>query len=292
MNMSIQAQLKEAANAKRQEAVEIRKRVNELAQAAEQAEKEAEGTQAAYDAYIASTSGTTAPASSKGARNKVKATATVKKAVAKGKAKAAAAPKKAPKAKATKAKAAAAPKKKAEAPKVAAKAKAAAPKKKAVAKAKAAPTAKKSAANAKISKTRKAVADGKIPPLKERLRLVMGSKEMEVKDIITELEKKNWLPDSKDPSTYMSFMLSSSKDDFERVSRGKYKVLAKKTDTTAAAAPKAEKKKVTPRKTNGKAKAAPKAAQAAAPATPAPSNGEVDKELASLGTNVAENPFL
>lgn len=289
--MSIQVQLKEAASAKRQEAVEARKKAAELAQAAEQAEKEAEGTQAAYDAYIASTSGKApAKAPAKGSRNKVKATATVKKTAAKSKA-----TKAAPKATAKKAtKATAAPKKKAAA--------AASAPKKAAAKVKAAPkkaatkgAAKKAAAanSAKISRTRKAVADGKLPPLKERIRQVMGSKEMEVKEIIVELDKKGWLPESKDNSTYMSYMLSSSKEDFERVSRGKYKVI-QKTATAAAAKP-AEKKTVTPRKTNGKAKAAPKAqpeAAKATPATPALSNGEIDKELAELGNNVADNPFL
>lgn len=53
----------------------------------------------------------------------------------------------------------------------------------------------------------------------------MGSKEMIVKDIIAELKKKNWLPESKDISTYLSFTFLLHKNDFARVSRGKYRVL-------------------------------------------------------------------
>ncbi len=76
----------------------------------------------------------------------------------------------------------------------------------------------------RISKARKAVAQGKLPPLKVRIKKVMGDKDMEVKVVIAELDKKGWLPESNDISTYISFMLSSLKNDFVRIKRGVYKV--------------------------------------------------------------------
>ena len=153
--------------------------------------------------------------------------------------------------------------------------------------AKAAPKAAKAAKKVQtelgktISESRKAVADGSLPPLKDRLKIVMGAGEVSIKTIVDALSAKNWAPKSKSLGTYISFMLGSHPETFERVRRGVYKVIS---SNGSAKAPKA---KLQPTKVNGK-KASAKKGEAA-------STEKVDTSLAELGVNdsgAAANPFV
>jgi len=78
-----------------------------------------------------------------------------------------------------------------------------------------------------ISKSRKAVALGEVPKLEDRIIQVMGQDECGIKEVVSRLEKRGWLPDSKDPNQYINFMLNSCKQAFENARRGVYRV---KTD--------------------------------------------------------------
>ena len=78
--------------------------------------------------------------------------------------------------------------------------------------------------NKAISMSRKAVAKGKIPPLKTRLKIVIDDQEMRIRDIIPKLKEQGWLPRCQDPSTYLCMVLSTEKGDFRRVERGVYAV--------------------------------------------------------------------
>jgi len=76
----------------------------------------------------------------------------------------------------------------------------------------------------KISNNRKAVAEGAMPSLRVRLATVIGDEHLKVSDIRKRLADRNWLPESADLSTYLSFSLTSNKETFDKVSRGVYKV--------------------------------------------------------------------
>lgn len=117
------------------------------------------------------------------------------------------------------------------------------------------------------------------PPLHEKIKIVMGSKEMTIDDVIEALKAHDasWVPKSRDLNAYISLVLSTHLEDyFDRVKRGIYKV--KKNAPAAATAPSTAKEASAPAptgpglaKTNGKR---------------GPSNG-----LEEFGTNVAESPF-
>ena len=88
---------------------------------------------------------------------------------------------------------------------------------------------------------RRAVAEGKRPPIKDAIGKIMGSKTMSIDDIFEGLKAKSWLPNSSEPRQYISYLLSTSKDRFERVAsagRGFYR--AKSADTKVEPAPKAD----------------------------------------------------
>jgi cell division protein FtsB len=143
------------------------------------------------------------------------------------------------------AKKAAAPKAKAVAKK--AKKAAAAPKKTATAKK---PAPKKAAAAAKPSKSvssavaegRRAVARGDRPPMKEAIARVMGKSTLDAATVIKGLTEKGWLPNTAPEKTqqYISYILSSSVEVFERIERGKYKVKDGVTFVHKTRAPKAK----------------------------------------------------
>jgi chemotaxis protein histidine kinase CheA len=101
-----------------------------------------------------------------------------------------------------------------------------------------APKAEKKAPEKKAAKAaeKKAVGE-KLPPMKERIKKVLGSKSMDCPAIMDALKIKNWLPDAKDPKAYVSFLLSGNPNDFKRVSRGVYCV-----NTDKAEEPKVEAK--------------------------------------------------
>ena len=83
---------------------------------------------------------------------------------------------------------------------------------------------------------RRAVAEGRRPPIKDAISKVMGNKTMTIGDIFDGLKEKGWLPNSNEPRQYISYLLSTSKDRFERApngGRGIYRVKSGATSTTA-----------------------------------------------------------
>jgi len=140
--------------------------------------------------------------------------------------------------------------------KVAASAKTAAPVK--------APRKTKTAAKAE---TPRVASDDRMPPLRERLKIVMGEDSVSIQEAIDRLNAKDpaWVPDSTDLKGYISLALSTHKDVFERVRRGVYSV---RKNAAAVAKP--------------VRKASSKNGHGAA-------NGA--GSLEELGSNVAENPF-
>ena len=90
---------------------------------------------------------------------------------------------------------------------------------------------------------RRAVARGDRPPMKEAIATVMGKASMGAPAVVEGLKKRDWLPNSKDPQQYVSYLLSSYKDVFKRLKRGLYKVRSgtKKAPPKAVVAKKAPK---------------------------------------------------
>ena len=93
---------------------------------------------------------------------------------------------------------------------------------------------------------RRAVAEGLRPPIKDAIAKVMGGKTMSIDDIFEGLKAKSWLPNSSEPRQYISYLLSTSKDRFERVqgARGVYRPAT----PSGAKAEKAEKVEKTEKK--------------------------------------------
>lgn len=83
------------------------------------------------------------------------------------------------------------------------------------------------AAAKRAAEGRRAVARGDRPPLREAMAVVMGDGSMTSADVVAALEARGWGPNADDPRQYISYMLSSSKDTFDRVERGVYRVNAK-----------------------------------------------------------------
>ena len=65
-------------------------------------------------------------------------------------------------------------------------------------------------------------ADSNMPPLHERLRIVVGSDSVGITEAISRLNSRGWLPASGDLRAYISVALSVNSD-LERVSRGVYR---------------------------------------------------------------------
>ncbi|MGH7295224.1 MAG: hypothetical protein ACRELB_09835, partial [Polyangiaceae bacterium] len=55
------------------------------------------------------------------------------------------------------------------------------------------------------------------PPIKRAMMEVMARETMSAKEVNGALQAKGWLPDSSEPRAYVSYLLSSLKDTFERV---------------------------------------------------------------------------
>lgn len=129
---------------------------------------------------------------------------------------------------------------------------------------------KKAAATTAKAAAPRVASGGALPPLHERLKIVIGADQVTIAEAIDRLKAhdKKWLPQSDDLKAYISLVLSThTKDLFERVSRGIYKV------RKGAAGP-GVKKAVTAKATNGAQN---------------PANGAVGIE--DLGSNVLDNPF-
>jgi hypothetical protein len=144
-----------------------------------------------------------------------------------------------------------------------------------------------------ISDQRKAVASGEVPSLKNRLVAIIGDKEMKVAEVIEELKKREsdgWLPKAEDLNTYMSYALGSAKDTFERVDRGKYRLV---NPPGGKAASKASDSAAEPKKEPVKAKATNGTPNKTK--TQDLTNEEVEAQLAELENDSGEvlgNPFV
>jgi len=79
-----------------------------------------------------------------------------------------------------------------------------------------------SSSNAK--KGRREVLQGKRPPMKEAVARVIGKRTMTATEIREGLRKRGWLPNTDKVQQYISYILSSTRDIFERVEHGKYRV--------------------------------------------------------------------
>lgn len=114
---------------------------------------------------------------------------------------------------------------------------------------------------------------GQLPPLHERLKIVIGQDSVTIAEAIERLKAhdKSWIPDSEDLKAYISLSLSThTKDLFDRVQRGVYRV-----KKGGSASPK-----------GGVKKAAVAAKNGAQPAVTNGSNGSED-----FGSNILDNPF-
>jgi len=103
--------------------------------------------------------------------------------------------------------------------------------------------ATKTRANNLATQGRRAVAQGLRPPIKKAMIEVMGKKTTNATEIYEGLKAKDWLPNSNDPRAYISYLLSSFKDVFERVEgkgRGQYRVRDGVTTTTTKTTKKTE----------------------------------------------------
>lgn len=65
--------------------------------------------------------------------------------------------------------------------------------------------------------------DSKRPPMKKAMAEVMGDQVMGASEVTAALEARGWLPNTSVPEHYVAYMLSSNKDAFERVERGRYR---------------------------------------------------------------------
>jgi len=129
-----------------------------------------------------------------------------------------------------------------------------------------APKAVSAATRAAVSRGRQAVVNGTRPKAVDALATVMGNATMKAASMVAALESRGWLPNSGSPQNYVSYLLSSNPDIFERVNRGEYRVIKGanlgKAPKTApkAAAPKAVAKTAKAPKTQKLGAKAPKAA--------------------------------
>jgi hypothetical protein len=133
------------------------------------------------------------------------------------------------------------------------------------------------------------------PPLHEKIKIVMGSKEMTIPEVIEALKAhdKSWVPKSQDLGAYISLVLSTHLvDHFDRVKRGVYKV--KKAGGAAAAAPEKTPPPSGPSGNgggNGSGNGPGLAKTRGKRDNHATSNGASSKGIDELGTNVMESPF-
>lgn len=96
------------------------------------------------------------------------------------------------------------------------------------------------AAGAKVTKVKagRGRRDSSRPPIRDAIFHVLNGHQFTADDIFKELKVKGWLPNSNDPRGYIAYLLSSTKDRFERVKgagRGVYR--CKAGVTVAAAVP-------------------------------------------------------
>lgn len=112
------------------------------------------------------------------------------------------------------------------------------------------------AVSSAVAEGRRAVARGDRPPMKEAIARVMGKSTMDAAQVIAGLTAKNWLPNTPPEKTqqYISYVLSSTKEVFDRVERGQYKVKEGVTFVHKTKAPKAKAAAAPKKETPAKAK--------------------------------------
>ncbi len=136
----------------------------------------------------------------------------------------------------------------------------------------------KTAGKSRAAEGRRAVARGERPPIKQAMAQVMGSDVCNPAMVAERLAAKGWTPSASNPKTYVGYMLSSSKDMFDRVpakGRGYYKVKASAVTTAETSSAPEE-------------KSSPKATSKAANGVGKPSTDEILKEA---GFDALAGPF-
>ena len=81
---------------------------------------------------------------------------------------------------------------------------------------------------------------GAKPRAIDAVEMVIGTGTMNAAEVLKALEEKGWLPDSTDPKTYVSFILSQNKPKFERdpsKGRGYYRIRVEAGETTPTPPP-------------------------------------------------------
>lgn len=155
--------------------------------------------------------------------------------------------------------------------------------------AKAAPVKKTKTAAVKPAEKARVAADDKMPPLHERLRIVAGTDDVTIPEAIERLRARDesWVPESKELKAYISLAFSThTKDVFQRVKRGVYRVRTGASTEKAPSTESAKADKTKPEKAKAKpVKKAVTAAKTNGAHNPA-SNGAADEP-----GNVMENPF-
>jgi hypothetical protein len=172
--------------------------------------------------------------------------------------------------------------------------------------------------NSAVAVGRRAVASGERPKLVDAIMIVMGDSKMDSAQVIEALRAKDWAPNAKKLQSYISYMLSSNKDKFERLERGIYQRVkgtasAKSTKASAKAAPAQPATTKAPRKNAAKGAPAGKAervastenstetsVEAAAEAAPAPvvasdpppASDDTDEVLARHGVDNGDGDSL
>lgn len=98
------------------------------------------------------------------------------------------------------------------------------------------PKAEKALASSKPTAKADKKANGR-PSTKEAISRVLSNRSMTIDEVYEALRAKSWLPNSSDPRGYVGYLLSTTKDRFERVkgSRGVYR--AKTVAAPVAVAP-------------------------------------------------------
>lgn len=97
---------------------------------------------------------------------------------------------------------------------------------------------KKSTSRAAVG--RREVAEGKRPKIKDAMKTVMGSVVMNATTVFEALKARDWLPNANNPRAYIAYLLSSLRDDFDRVEgrRGFYRVHGTVSESASATATK------------------------------------------------------
>ncbi len=87
--------------------------------------------------------------------------------------------------------------------------------------------APKSTHYANCAQGKREIRAGLRPPMREAILAVVGDTIVTPAGICDELERRNWLPTSRSPRSYVTKMITSLAPHIERVSRGYYRAAKK-----------------------------------------------------------------